>query len=79
MRTDYTAQGAPNALWWPKWEGNPKPEGIYVTVWLTDSTVQQKLTQHCTATILIKNFKIYSDQIGVSHYFKKKKKKLTFS
>ena len=30
-------------------------------------------TQHGIATILIKNFKIYSDQIGVSHYFKKKK------
>ena len=29
-------------------------------------------TQHGTATILIKNFKIYSDQIGVSYYLKKK-------
>lgn len=29
-------------------------------------------TQHGIATILIKNFKIYSDQIGVSYYLKKK-------
>ena len=30
-----------NALWWPKWEGNPKKE-IYVYIWLIHFAVQQK-------------------------------------
>ena len=47
----------PNALWWPKWEGNSKKRGniyvyiyIYVYAWLT--ATQQKIMQHCKATIL---------------------------
>ena len=33
MRTYCEAQGTLlNALWWPKWEENPKREGIYVYV-----------------------------------------------
>ena len=31
---------------------NGKEEGIYVHVWLIHFAVQQKLTQHCKATIL---------------------------
>ena len=33
MRTYCVAQGTLlGALWWPKWEGNPKKEGIYVYI-----------------------------------------------
>ena len=38
-----------------KWvcvEGNPKKEGIYVNVQLIHLAVQQKLAEHCKATIL---------------------------
>ena len=59
MRTYCIAQGAlPNALWRPKWEGNPRG-GILGYVRLTHFAVQQKIIQHCKATILQKNcFKI---------------------
>ena len=31
MRTGWRAQGTLfSALWWPKWEGNLKEDGIYV-------------------------------------------------
>ena len=47
-----------SALWWPKWEGNPKKEGMYVHVWLIHFAVQQKLIQHCKAIFLqLKNIK----------------------
>ena len=39
------------ALWWPKWEGNPR-EGRHVYVWLIHFAVQWKLMQHCKATLL---------------------------
>ena len=29
-----------------------KKEGIYIYIWLIDFVVQQKVTQHCKATIL---------------------------
>ena len=54
MRTYCIAQGAlPNALWRPKWEGNPRG-GILGYVRLTHFAVQQKIIQHCKATILQK-------------------------
>ena len=34
--------------------GRSKREGIYVYIWLIHFVVQQKLTQHCKATILQK-------------------------
>ena len=56
MRTCCIAQGtllsALNAQSFPKWEGNPKKEGIYVYVWLMHFAVQQKLMQHCKSIIL---------------------------
>ena len=36
MRTCRTAQGTLlHALWWPKWEGNPRKEWYVYTYWLT--------------------------------------------
>ena len=53
MRPQSTAQGTLlSALWWPKWEGNPKKEGICVYVWLIHFVGEQKITQHSKATIL---------------------------
>ena len=47
MRTYSIAQGTLlSALWWPKWEGNPKERRLYVHVWLSHVAVQQKLAQH---------------------------------
>ena len=43
METCCMAPGALlSALWWPKWEGNPKRREFYVNVWLTHFAVQQK-------------------------------------
>ena len=33
MRTYCKAQGPLLKLWWPKWEGNPKNEGIETGAW----------------------------------------------
>jgi len=53
MRTYYIAQETLfNALWGLKREGTHKKGVIYVSVWLVYFAVQQKLTQHCKATIL---------------------------
>ena len=42
----------PNALWWPEQWGSPKGTyEPYVYLWLIHFTIQQKLTQHCKATI----------------------------
>ena len=63
MRTCCIAQGTQlSALWWPKWEGNPKKRG-YMYMYIADSlyctaetnTVKQPIKivkQHCKATIL---------------------------
>ena len=51
LRTYCIAQGTlPSALWRPKWEGNSK-KGIYVYLRLIHFAPQQKLTQHCKATM----------------------------
>ena len=45
LRTYCIAKGTLlSALWWPKWEGNPKKEEIYVYIWLIHFAVQQRLT-----------------------------------
>ena len=48
-----------NALWRPKWEGNPRQNTyihtyvyIYIYMWLIHFTVQKNLTQQCKANIL---------------------------
>ena len=56
MRKYCIFQGSPlSALWWTKWEGNPKKRGyiyIYIYVQLIHFAGQQKLTWHCKATII---------------------------
>ena len=57
MITHYIAQGTlPNALQWPKWEGNPKKEGMHVLIYLEliHFAIEQKLTLQCKATMLQK-------------------------
>ena len=52
MRIYCIAQGTLfSALWWPKWEGNPKRGYVYVHGYLVHFAVQQKLTQHGKTTI----------------------------
>ena len=64
MRTYFIAQGTlPNALWWHKWEGNPKKRA-YICKYIADSLCcPVELTQYCKASIfqwkLIKPFKKY--------------------
>jgi len=56
MRTDCVAQRILlNALWRPKWEGNPKKEGIQVYTQLIHFAGEQKPAQHCKATVINKN------------------------
>ena len=45
MRTDCIAQGTLlSALWWPKWEGNPK-KGLYIRIAdLLSSTAETNTT-----------------------------------
>ena len=53
MRTYCRAQGTLlNALWLPKWEGNPRKR-VYIFIYmrLIHFAVQQKLTQHGKTTI----------------------------
>ena len=53
MRTYYKSLGTQlNILWWPKWKGNSKKEGIYAYVQLIHFAVQKKFTQHCKTTTL---------------------------
>ena len=40
-----------SALWRPKWEGNPKKEGIHAQAQLIHLGLQQKLMQLCKASI----------------------------
>ena len=58
MRTYYAAQGTlPSALRRPKWDGNSKKRAYVYTlihsVNLIHFAIQQKVTQHCKATILL--------------------------
>ena len=53
MRIHSIAQGTlPSALWWTKWERNPKKRG-YMDIYVADALCgMAKLTQHCKANIL---------------------------
>ena len=58
MRTSCIAQGTLlSALWWPKWEEIKKKQKtknrLCVYIWLIHFVVQQKLTQHCKAIIIL--------------------------
>ena len=51
MRIHFMAQGTLlGALWWPKWDRNPKKRRMFTYGWFT-LWLQQKLTQQCKATI----------------------------
>ena len=59
MRTYYIAQGTQlNGLWCPKQEEKPNKRGyVYIYIQLIHFAIQQKLTQHCKATILQQKLK----------------------
>ena len=54
MRTCLSWGTLLSALWWLKWKGNPKKEGLYVHMWLIHFALWRKLTQHCEATVKVK-------------------------
>ena len=51
MKTDCITQGTQCSVV-TQIGGKSKKEGIYVYIWLIHFILQQKLTQHCKATIL---------------------------
>lgn len=52
MEAYYMAPGTLlSALWWPKWEGNPKRRELYVNVWLASLPTCAAETQQCKTTI----------------------------
>ena len=47
MRTYSSAQGTLfGILWWLKWEGNPKKEGIYVYLWLIQASLLAQMIKN---------------------------------
>jgi len=51
----------------------PKEEEIYVYIWLIHFAVQQKLTQHCKATIIQQKYTAVISEIHIQAQFEKGK------
>ena len=82
MRTYYIAQGTLlSALWWPKWEGNPKRRGyMYTYSWFTSlySRNQHNIVKQLYTNKKIKNYTLQFCNIKLlikGKSFKKRKKK----